>query len=338
MTTTYPVPQERRAPDEDLVRIGAAISGSGTLLQLAQLLHFVRGRGYQLVPYHATDIELTSGSEVFRYRVEPSGVALQRVWAVALRSTGGTVNISAGAGAARAKNPPTGYYSSEQRMYLYLEDLAAKSSAEQEITFTVQHVSGTRTYVDAIGCWELPRAALASGSPDYGFDQRSLEPGRPIYESTTESINALATSLAATLPRRHLVQQWFSTVRVTSGTPVDIFVLNPPAIPTKRDRADTTRTCKCKVYARVDDVGTKGTVTVYSDDAGDSQSFTQLDGSVSTSFAWIGPVSLSLSCEDLSDPAGLPSGGWESLGCTLQRDTGSGNVEIRGISLLESAS
>lgn len=341
---TFDVPESRPRPRFSAVQIGKPVSASSPLIQLGQLLHWVRGRGYSIIPMQLCDVELTSGSEVLRWMVKPSGVAIARVWVVALRSQWtaaqpSVVDIHPNAASELRVFPLRGRdRGTRYQTFLYVETLAAKSAAEQELTFTVEHVSGTRTYIDAIGCWELPRAALAADADgaavDLGIDIRSLEPGRPIYESANQGLFALVNAVHATQTRRHLLQQWFTVCVFNSGSEEFLWKLAPVIVPTKLGRNAAERFVRVRMYARVTAADTTAELRYFTSETADSK-VSAIDGAISTAFDWIGDDDLEPACEDLSDDAGLPGGNFETLQIGITRTAGTGNVEIKGVSVWE---
>jgi len=330
------------APDGRVIEVRPSIAladfkvGRGvravTLTQMANLAHWVRGRGRCLVPTHATNTALAAGSAVHHYKVKPSGVAIARVWVldvIAVDTGGGagfgSFQVKAGGGATSATyGVGVGTYLTST--VVVFED-ATKTAAATDLTLEIDWVSGS-FIVRTVGCWELPRAALARAGVDLGLSLDSFAQRRPAYESTSEGPFALATLTATlTAKRGTLISSWTEAgIVITGAGYTDIYEAPWRLVPSLDKAADTTRTVTFDLWAYVSVGGTVGDARVVDAAAAASASWTIN----STTPAWIGTITKTFKCEDLSTSNGLRGGTYDTAQLQCKRTAGAGNVIIKG--------
>lgn len=342
--TSARVPPRRTTPRYQAVQISAPVRGR-EWRDLGLLYHWIRGHGQHVIPAHSPRVTLAQGDvRHLRYRVHPPGRAIARVWQLVLRPE----TLSASPPRLEVTYPDSTVLVYEltepfERVLgpgipsvTYVEPLAAKSGAEQELSLRIEHVGAADAvdaWIESVSCVELPRAVLSESSPDLGVDLETLRAGQPGYDdgaSNRRSITALAENLASTSLPRSLVQLAFPRVS-HAGATTDLFTLPIPIVPSKIGRSDTGRTLHWDVYARTDDNKTTGQIRLLTSGAGDTSTAT-VDGAVSTAFAWLDPPDIDALCEDLSTADG--SGG-ETVQVEIERTAGTGAIQIESISIWE---
>lgn len=347
MTTDRRVPWKRPEPAYAEVRIAAPVRGR-LWQDLADLYQWLRGSGAHLIPEHRVGVSLTGGAaRTLRYRVEPSGRAIQRLWMVRLRSTWklgdrparGTVAFPGGGTVSVSPFPYSVPMNTSFETVYFVEQLGAKSLAEQELAVTVTHESSSADLViEGVACLELPRAVLSADATDLGVSVESVRTGEPIYEDAARyrGVTALVRNLgeASTELRRSLHQHAFRTVTTTAAAPVTLYQVPIPILARRREVGVTTAPVRCAIYARVTDGSTVVDAAFASARAGDSGTITVSGPSGHTSLAWRGPVDVDVECEDLTTADGRP-GGTESIQLTLTRTAGSGSIVIESVSIWE---
>lgn len=337
------VPWKRTNPRYQEILVGAPVRGR-LWREMALLGHWIRGHGMQIIPAHYPGVELApSASETFHYHVEPSGMAIARVWSIVLRSEyprGARVTVTYPDGGSVVYTPPDGTvtWGESTARRVYVEDLAAKSSALTDPAITIANGTGAvSVFVESISCFELPRFALAQDATDLGVDVETLRAGQKIYDVANRSMHAVAELANAAVCRRSLAQLWFPTVQVTSASYVDVFVLPVPILPRKVYATDETAFVQWDVYARASDGTTKGDIQISTSGSFVTDSVS-VDGTLGhTSFAFRADRSIEVNCEDLSQVDGLPAAGAETFQIAMRRTSGSGNVELRGVEVWEAA-
>jgi hypothetical protein len=334
------VPEFRTPVTLEDFRVGRPVRAT-SWWDLAQLVQWVRGRGRTLVPQHAVRKTITSGSQTFRWRTHPSGVAITRVWVADIRQDPTTYVTSPGCAftvqAGGASTSGTIYRSGraiDSTTVVYLETGLTRSAALSELTYTVTQVSGRPT-VESIGAWELPRAALAKDSTDLGISLDSFFPRRQIFEATYEGTRAVVLASAGSPGRRIGHVGWSAGYEslTSSGTFVSVFTNPHPIVPRIDRPADTTRVLAWDVYARVTDGTTSGEFRIAIGSGGASGTVAVPLGA--TSNAWRGTGSVSLKCEDLSTANGLRGGSYETVDLQLRRTAGAGQVGVTAYSVWE---
>jgi hypothetical protein len=319
-TDTVVVPRRKDPRLDDLVvgAPGRAVSH----LDTARLLHWVRGRGRTLVPYHIVNRAAAGSALTLRYSTNPSGVAIERIWVVTIRggTSGGLpvshydVSLEAGSGGVvtyPCRFAPTLLY--------YRETGCTKTAALTEITIEIDP-GAKSVIVEGIACYELPRVLLTPGAPDYGVHLDSFYPRRAIYSHDTEGLDALAQSLAQTDGRRIGLISWAgSECSTTSTSFVDAFEEPIPVTP-RRDRTGTTQlVCTWGVYAKASNGTTAGEFQLT---AASGDVFSVFLPLLSTSYAWI-YGSIYLDSEDLASADGDAG---ETVRLEVKRTAGAGSV------------
>lgn len=317
------------------IRVGAPVRGR-LARELAHLLHWCRGHGMQIIPAHSPRAQVVSGSPVtLRYRVEPQGHAITRIWSVVISQpepfSGGTtpvrVQITTPDAATWVNHPGTVWSGDTRQGLVIREDLDPKSQAEQTLTLAVEVKAGTATAtIESVGCWELPRAVLTQdGSYDRGVDIETCQAGQPIYDGDASSLGAITTHLRYTWPRRSLIQWAGASIDVDSASWTDLTWAAEPCLPHRALRADTHLTCSWTVWYSTES-GTAGEVRVTSGiDATEATATLADTAGVMTLLA---TQTISLRCEDPNAIDGLPAGGWETVQFAVRRTSGSGVISI----------
>ena len=338
--TAINVPWHRSRPQIASILAGAPVSAS-EWTDCARALHWIRGRGLQLVPFTSPNLSISAGSaETVRFRVQPSGVAIERRWCVFVRAStaAATVTFQAGSAAASAAFRPEDIRSGSPTVIVYAEEVT-KSTAAAEISAVIT-AGGTGTvYVDAIGCWELPRPALTlETAAEYAVNMASIRPGQPIGAIGQWGPYGVAETVRQTKSRRVLFQKWLPSVATTtSASYQSVFVLPAPVVASKRSITDTTTDATWAVYARVSDSGTSGTIQLASTIAADTQdiTITGTDGGA-TALSWRSAAALELDPEDMSTDDGIDaSAGAETVQLKIKRTAGSGSIEVQGVGIWE---
>lgn len=334
------VPEYRTGVTLEDFRVGRPVRAT-SWWDLAQLVQWVRGRGRTLVPQHSVRKTLTSGSQAFRYRTHPSGQAISRVWVADIRADPTTVGTTpscsftcqAGSGptsgtirrSGRALDTPT---------VVYVETGLTRSSSLTELVFTVAQVTG-RPVIESIGCWELPRAALAKDATDLGISLDSFFPRRQLFEASYEGTRAVVLASAGSPGRRVGHIGWAGGVEAStsSGAFVSVFALPHRVVPRLDRPGDTTLTLTWDVYARVTDGTTSGEFQIARGSGGASGTIAVPLGA--TSLAWRGTGTFSAKCEDLSTANGLRGGSYETLDLQFRRTAGAGQVVVSAYDVWE---
>lgn len=334
------VPEYRQGLTLEDIRVGRPVRAT-TWWDLARLVQWVRGRGRTLVPQHVVRKTITSGSQTLRYRVHPSGVAISRVWVADIRqdptsyttSPGCSFTVQAGAGPTSGTIRRSGR-ALDSEPVVWIETGLTRATTLSELTFTMARVSGSPT-IESVGCWELPRAALAKDATDLGISLDSFFPRRQIFEASYEGTRSVVLASAGSPGRRigHISWGGGHEVTTTSGAFVSVFALPHRVVPRLDRPADTTLTLTWDVYARVTDGTTSGEFQVARGSGGASGTIAVPLGA--TSFAWRGTGTFTAKCEDLSTANGLRGGSYETLDLQFRRTAGAGNVVVSGFDVWE---
>lgn len=334
------VPQARRiVPIGADVRVGRAVSAR-PWGELAALVQYLRGRGAVLVTGHAPNVHVDATgqtafptSEVLRYRTQPTGRAIARVWAVEVLgagASGGAASLTSGSGPTLVATAGTGT-DARGRVYVLVET-ATKTTSTSELTLTIGALSGQLRVV-GVTCWELPRAQLTKDATDLGIDLGTIDPDRPIWDRDYESVNGVCEALAGADGRRVALASWSGFECETSSTSyVDAFTVPLRIVPPKIGPTDTTRTCTWDIRAWCDG-GTTGDARIV--DAASGASSALSIGSSTP--GWRGTGTKSFLCEDLAQATGLPSGSFETVQLQVRRTSGAGKVYWDGWVLFDGA-
>jgi hypothetical protein len=319
-------------PDLEDIIVGDGTRGA-TFEAIAKLTHWVRGRGRCIVPAHHPRFTIAAAaSSTLRYFTGVSEAAIARVWLVDVRASTKTAScrftIQAGAGAASDPIVMDGR-SANSRTILYIEPEAPQVGGATEVSVVVAVASGTAR-VEAVACYELPRAALDRDlGPDFGIALDSYYPREDVWQQSTSGLYGLASAVVAIENRRigHLAMWHETGFDTTSGAFV---ALHPAArLVASQDRPSSTRrSLEGYVWA----VCSNGTTSGEFD-------FRRADTTASTAVAipllttvgaWFGPVTLDFGCEDLSEDDGTPGGSYDTCQFRFRRTAGAGTVKIKG--------
>lgn len=300
-------PRRRIVPIGEDEQIGKSIAAR-PWSELALLANYVRGRGSMLIPNHSPMVLCASAgtaTQTLRWRTQPSGLAVTRVWAVEIAGAAvtneGTVSINGGPSKAITPKLVTGPDST----FEFLET-ATKTTATTELTLTATATRGAFR-ISKVACWELPRAQLTENATDLGVALNSLDYNRPIMALPNNGVMGLARSIAASNGRRVGIVSWAGRVRVFDDVYTPIFTFPIRIVPPKMDLS-TLRTLQWDVYASADS-GATGQARVVTSTLSTSSPL----AINSTSLAWRGPGAHNFLCEDLTQIDGLPSGLYETV-------------------------
>lgn len=331
------LPLARPEPAIGEVVVGAPVRGR-LARELAHLVNWTRGHGQQLIPAHSPRLIVQNGTpQTLRYRVEPAGMAIARVWAFALSQpeafSGGTtpcrLQITTPDGTNHDAHPVTSIGGSGGDVgaeMIVIEDLSAKSDLLQTLEVAIEIKAGTASAtIESVACWELPRAILTLDTWDRGVDLETCRAGQPIYDGEGYSLGAISRGLYYTQPRRHLIEWSGPWCEIASGSWVDLTELVEPCIPRKILRADTTTRCRWTVYYKTDS-GTAGEVRVTSGIDATVETATLAD--TSGSGTMLAEQTIDLRCEDPTTVDGLPGGAWETVQFAVRRTSGAGTIYV----------
>jgi hypothetical protein len=324
----------RVEPDLADIKVGYGVRGQ-TAEATARLVHWVRGRGRMLIPWHRPAYTET-GTTTLRYFVSPSAAAIARVWLVDVRASTKTATtvytIQAGAGATSAPKRIDGR-SINSLPQVYIEPDATQSVTAAEISIVIAVSAGTAR-IESVCCYELPRAALErdfdTSLLDLGLALDSYYPREDVFEANDAGLKGLAETTAILDTRRigHVAMWRDDGFATTSATFVKLMATPPRIVPSKDRVADTTRVLEGYVWAVCSNGTTSGEFDIQ-----------RADGTASTAIAipllttvgaWFGPAELAFNCEDLAEADGAPSGGYDTMNFRFRRTAGAGTVTIHG--------
>lgn len=335
------VPRDRPGLATTDFRVGAPVRAQ-SWYDVARLAHWVSGRGQVVVPTHRVCMVLDNVSETLRYYTPGSGRGMYRAWLLRLRSVTdglgayGTIQINGGA--------VRSYYVENGGELILaprveIEEVTPGSAeAEATIEITSDTTLGVATRVESVGCWEVPRVALARTAADCGISLDSLFARRPILhdgDSPAElSIPAVVGSVhemtvANPLRRIGHVGQWGYPLVTASAGVVDLHLAPYRLVPRKDRVAATTQTLRARVYGFQASGTGEWRVTTTS---GGASGWVTLP----TSAAWSTEIDFDMSCEDQSTVDGQPAGGYDDVAFQVRSD-GAAEVTIYGRSCYEVA-
>ena len=303
----------------------------------AHLANYLRGKGSQLVPWCMPERAITSGTtESFRFRVKPRNTAVQRVWAVILRTTGTTAitaELEAPALTGTTVIVPVNASLDLRIPRFYTETLGSKSNTEGEISISVKALGGT-VIVEAIACYEQDRPQLNRDSTDLGVDVVTTSTGQPMFDADYASIGGIMDSLAGADARRVGIWHWtvgdsISTTRMSASYD-DLLILPVPVLARKLARSAVTGSVKWSVYAKMSSAGTGGVrLTTTGSGVSDVMPVT------STTFAWTTARSISIDCDDMDSIDGRQTSGapaWDDMNIEIAGD-GTRTLTLGSISI-----
>lgn len=324
------------------------VSGPGrgrTWREATSLYHWIRAHGMQIIPAHYPGIYLTTATpQSVYYRMAPQGQAIARMWVIVLRQeepSGAAaaaevqVNFPSGAVATYRPTVLTGLALDAPRIFYEPLALADKTSVRTDLALSFERKTGsTAVTVECVSCFEVPRAVLTQDASDLGIDLETLRPGQPVFDIANESFAALVRNLAATWPRRSLLQQSFPEIEVDSSSWTDLFVLPIPVLPHKGQRNDSTLACKWDIRARVEDGTTNGELRITTGRSANQR--TLPIGLGETAHAWLGEDDITLDAETTAVDDGLPGASdFETVQFAGRRTAGSGRLFIQSVAVWE---
>lgn len=335
-----PVPVLRTKPTPTNIDRGRPVLASTQWWDMAHGCNWIIGKGAVLVPLYNPGSQIAAGSTyTYRFRTKPRGRSIRRVWGIWLRAyapgtyTEATIRSPASSGTAVTYAAPVGYTAGHVRppivpATVYVQDLAARSSAEAEITIDIAAVGGD-VVVEGIECYEADRPSLKNDSTDYGILTETVRGGTPIAAIANQSIKGVTDALGALDARRVSLLQWgvdtSEALTRTSATPSAISTLPWKIQGPKLGSSDTTCAVKWAAYARMATSGGSGGAIAISMLSGDTDSVTV----TGTSFAWTATRDLTIACDDFGQDDGFED---DELTCTIAGDA-TRAVEIAALSV-----
>ncbi len=319
------VPPRRSEVDTEDLLISTVVSSGQHWIPAGYGVNWLAGKGAVMVPAHIVDKNVAAGTTgVLRYRVKPRYQAIERVWAIMLRTsvvTGVTATIKAPASTGTAITVVVPSARTLRQPVIYRQILAAQSDTVGDLTIEFAVVGGD-VEIDSISCFDLDRSTISEGSPDYGTNTTLLRPRERIYEGDgSQSVTGVFASTLTADARRVGIYHWavpdLSPVTTAAG-PTSLLslacpVLAPRYISATQVKASVWWAAYCKVSA-----GT-GTVRLTTTQSGVNSAAT-ITG---TSYAWTASREIEISCEDATAADGLQSSAWDDLQVAI---TGSGGT------------
>lgn len=329
------VPIRRPEPDAGLILTAQPVS-SLTWQALASLSNWCRGKGSQLVPTCFPERQITANTtESFRFRVKTRNTAIQRIWAIVIRTSNLTTVEAEIEAPALTGTTVTSIISTslDSRVpILYTENVASKATAEVEISISVKALLHN-VFVESISCYEQDRPVLNGDATDYGIDTTTTAVRQPIFDASYQSIGGVFDGLANADARRVGLFHWSvgdsTSVARLSATPADIFILDAPILTRKLNTGAVTGTVKWAIYAYLSGAGT-GTVTA-STTSGASNTITITN----TTAAWSTPQTFAVDCDDMNSLDGRQTAAtprWDMLNLKFAGD-GTRSIIVQAISV-----
>jgi hypothetical protein len=290
----------------------------------------------QIIPAHRPGVRVAGTPVTLRYRTEPQGHALSRLWAISFwqgePAYAGQLVVTLPSGATAALIPVTLRGFTRERLALIREDLTLKSDAEGTIPILLtNNFPATPARILSVACWEMPRTQLTLDSYDRGVDVETCQAGQPIYDSINQSLGAIAEHWARTWPRRTHIQWSGPSLSQNGSSFVDLFTLSIPVLPHKTYQDSTTLECKWGVWYSTD-AGVAGEARITTDIDGNSDTIVLPED---TNGAFVSGT-ITARCGDPSRPDGLVSGGsWEGVQVAIRTTSGAGSVHIDSVMMWE---
>jgi len=333
---SVPVQVRRPIVDDTRILVGAPVAAPSQWSDIAAEAMWIKGKGAQLVPAFSPMTEIkTTAERIYRFRVKPRLGALQRIWTIAITlDTGGTWASTGVAVRVPATTGPVQYatasYGGAFRQIRYVENLAAQSAAQEDISIGIvvdaASVSAIAHLV-SVACFEQDRPALVENGTDLPVSPETVRPGEPIgVDIDYTSLGGVLTTLGSMDARRVGIFQWStpSPVSRLSATPAAIFDIAPFVQAPKIGIGDTTGTVRWAVYAAMSAGGGGGAVSLTTTSgASDSISVT------SATAAWIDGGTFAIYCDDFTAIDGKVN---DALALTHNGD-GTRSVQVYAISI-----
>jgi hypothetical protein len=307
------------------------------------------GHGAELIPFFCPNTAISaSGSLEFKWRVEPRYQQVQRVWVIGCVASARSASFTITPSVSGATTTHLASFAFETTSpAIIVEDVSSQSSSEAEIGFTITATDALT--VRSIGCWEVPRHALATTASDGGVDPDTVLPREPIYDTTGKSYGGVLESVitARTAARRCGVLQLSWGKSTTAGhslqTASTSFVQPLRGSMSQLARllyrtasAGTTREHYWRVLARSAAAGAGASECKITMTNGDTStiSFTP-----TTTWTWYpstagAAASFDVDVEDLTADDGRRSTRWDDT--TFEYKIASGTLHIASISVWES--
>lgn len=336
---TRRVPVCRPEPTASQVQAGRNVSATTTVSPLGELANFVAGNGVELVPSLCPNKTIAAGNtRDFRFWVQAPPATTRLEWSLTLRGGSATstlastveVSVPTG-GSARAVqvlpargNPPI----------VFIEDLSAKPTAEQEIGVRIEAVAED-VIVEQIKCRTMPRFQLDADATDLGVEIDRLGVMQPIWTGTVGAVATRGASLRSIATRAGHIHfcvpdTLTDAIQITTAAPSwqALLPLDPAALARKMYRGDVSGILSYRVLYRTT-VGGAGNFQISSASGGtDNVSLPE-----QTSFDWTDTRQFDVDCEDLSTDDGLQSATHDEL--TLEANQTAGTVYIAAVSVIE---
>src|SRR5687768_2423911 len=123
------VPHLRPEITSEGIKAGLPVSADEQWAHLAGLANYCNGHGGMLIPWTAINREQTAaGAHVYNFYVGPKARAVERIWNINLRSTGGATAAVTCGGASAVTVYPVDNVTGRTTSHRFRESLAAKTS------------------------------------------------------------------------------------------------------------------------------------------------------------------------------------------------------------------
>jgi hypothetical protein len=324
----------RTKPSYTLVNPGAPVRAAGTWRDLADGIQWIAGKGACLVPWMNTSFQIAAGvTKTLRFRVRPRGKAIRRMWGLMLQpntlSVDTSVTIRAPASTGTAVTVDLRHPGLFWQPFTYIEELAAKSSTEQEISIDIASIGGT-TNVLGVQCYEQDRSALNDDATDYGIRVETVVPRAPMIDVAQTSLRGVYDAFANMDARRvgilHLALDTSEAFTRTSTGFLKLTNLPYKIQVPKLNSGATTQAVYWSCYARMaTSGGTGGSVRLVTT----TSAVTDTATITGTTFAWITSRSINVACDNFATVDGFRD---DELSIEIAGD-GTRTVEVASVSI-----
>ncbi len=324
----------RTKPSYTLVTPGAPVRAAGTWREVADGVQWIAGKGACLVPWMNTSFQVAASvTKTLRFRVRPRGKAIRRVWGLMLQpntlSVDTSVTIRAPAITGTSVTVDLRHPGIFWQPFQYLEDLAAKSSSEQEMTIDITSTGGT-TNVLGLHCYEEDRSALNDNATDYGISVETVTPRAPLIDVAQTSLRGIYDAFSNMDARRvgilHIALDTGEAFSQTSASFQALTNLPYKIQVPKLNAGATTQAVSWSCYARMaTSGGTGGSVKLATTTSGVTDTAT-ITG---TTFAWITSRSINVACDNFATVDGFRD---DELTISIAGD-GTRTVEVASVSV-----
>lgn len=324
----------RTKPSYTLVNPGAPVRAAGTWREVADGVQWIAGKGACLVPWMNTSFQIAAAvTKTLRFRVRPRGKAIRRVWGLMLQpntlSVDTSVTIRAPASTGTPVTVDLRHPGTFWQPFQYLENLAAKSSSEQEITIDITSTGGT-TNVLGLQCYEEDRSALNDNATDYGISVETVTPRAPLIDVAQTSLRGIYDAFSNMDARRvgilHIALDSSEAFSQTSAAFQALTNLPYKIQVPKLNAGATTQAVSWSCYARMaTSGGAGGSVRLATTTSGVTDTAT-ITG---TTFAWIPSRSINVACDNFATVDGFRD---DELTISIAGD-GTRTVEVASVSV-----